>query len=76
LSMRHSSPAAVHIERLDPGLVPIYRAMTSAQRVAAGLSATDLIRDRLRATIREAHPEWTDEAVAEAVSRRMLGAGD
>lgn len=74
--MSNPSPATVHIERLDPVMVPVYRAMTSAQRVAAGLSATDLIRDRLRATIREAHPEWHDDAVAEAVSRRMLGARD
>jgi hypothetical protein len=50
--------------------------MTSAERVAAGLSATDLIRERLRATIQEAHPGWDAEAVAEAVSRRMFGAGD
>jgi len=72
--MRKASPSAIYVERLDAGLVPVYRAMTPAQRVAAGLSATDLIRDRLRATVRELHPEWTDEAVADAVSRRMLGA--
>ncbi len=65
---------AVRVERLDADLVPIYRAMTPAQRVAAGLSATDLIRDRLHATIRESHPDWTEEAIAEAVSRRMLSA--
>lgn len=64
---------AVRVERMDAGLVPIYRAMTPAQRVAAGLSATDLIRDRLHATIRESHPEWTEEAIAKAVSERMLG---
>ncbi|MEX2528586.1 MAG: hypothetical protein WEA09_13220 [Gemmatimonadota bacterium] len=50
--------------------------MTSAERVAAGLSATDLIRERLRAIIREAHPEWGSEAIAEAASRRMLGVCD
>lgn len=72
--MRKPSPSAAHVERLDAGLVPIYRAMTPAERVAAGLSATDLIRDRLHATIRESHPQWTAEVVAEAVSRRMLGA--
>lgn len=66
--------APVRVERVDAGLVPIYRAMTPAQRVAAGLSATDLIRDRLHATIRESHPEWTEEAIVEAVSERMLGA--
>lgn len=70
--MLNRSSTAVHIERMDAGLVPIYRAMTPAQRVAAGLSATDLIRDRLHATIRDSHPEWTEEAIAKAVSERML----
>jgi hypothetical protein len=74
--MRNPSASVIRVERLDPGLVPIYRAMTPAQRVAAGLSATDLIRERLRASIREAHPGWSDEEIAEGVSRRMLGAGD
>lgn len=72
--MRTFPRSAIHVERLDAGLVPVYRAMTPAQRVAAGLSATDMIRDRLHATIRESHPEWTEAAVAEAVSSRMLGA--
>ena len=72
--MLDRSATAVRIERLDADLVPIYRAMTPGDRVAAGLSATDLIRDRLLATIRESHPEWTEEAIASAVSQRMLGA--
>ena len=72
--MLKRSATAVRVERLDADLVPIYRAMTPGDRVAAGLSATDLIRDRLHATIRESHPEWTEEAVARAVSQRMLGA--
>lgn len=74
--MRNASPSTPRVERLDPDLVPIYRSMTSAQRVAAGLSATDLIRERLRAAIRETNPAWSDEVVADAVSRRMLGALD
>lgn len=72
--MLNRSATPVRVERVDAGLVPIYRAMTPAQRVTAGLSATDLIRDRLRATIRESHPGWTEAAIAEAVSERMLGA--
>lgn len=72
--MLNRSATAVRVERVDAGLVPIYQAMTPAQRVKAGLSATDLIRDRLRATIRESHPEWTAQEIAEAVSERMLSA--
>ncbi len=74
--MRNAAPPALRIEHLDPDLVPIFRAMTSAERVAAGLSATDMIRERLRATIQEAHPGWSPEAVAAAVSQRMIGASD
>jgi hypothetical protein len=74
--MRKASPSVLRIEHLDPDLVPVFRAMTAAERVAAGLSATDLIRERLRATIQEAHPEWKSEAIAVAASRRMLGARD
>jgi len=72
--MRTSPESTIRVERLGAGLVSVYRDMTPAQRVAAGLSATDLIRDRLYATVRESHPEWTDAAVAKAVSSRMLGA--
>lgn len=72
--MINRAAEAVRVERLDAAVVPVYQAMTPGQRVAAGLSATDMIRDRLCATIRESHPEWTEEAVARAVSERMLGA--
>lgn len=72
--MPNRSVTALRVERVDAGLVPIYRRMTPAQRVTAGLSATDMIRDRLYATIRECQPEWTEHEVAEAVSERMLGA--
>ena len=68
--------SAPRIETPDPELVPVYRAMSPAERVVAGLSATDLIRDRLRATLQESHPEWDDRAVSEAASRRMLGASE
>ncbi len=72
--MINRASTVVRVERVDAALVPVYQSMTPAQRVMAGLSATDLIRDRLHATIRESQPEWTEEAVAEAVSGRMLGA--
>ncbi len=74
--MRKSPPPALRIEHLDPDLVPVFRAMSPAERVTAGLAATDLIRERLRATIQEAHPDWDSEAVARAVSRRMTNARD
>lgn len=45
------------IERLDPAMVAVYRAMSPAERIEAGLAATDMIRDRLRATFRASHPD-------------------
>ncbi|MFW6084553.1 MAG: hypothetical protein ACODAA_05010 [Gemmatimonadota bacterium] len=57
-------------------MVAVYRAMTSAQRIAAGLSATDLIRDRLYASLQDQNPDWTSEKISRGVSERMLGAGD
>lgn len=71
-----SERAVPVIERLNPDMVAVYRAMTPAQRIVSGLSATDLIRERLLASLREIHPDWTTEAVSRAVSQRMLGAGD
>ena len=68
--------SAPRIETPDPELVPVYRAMTPAERIVAGLSATDLIRDHLRASLQESHPEWDDQAVNQAVSIRMLGASE
>lgn len=57
-------------------MVSVYRAMTPVERIEAGLAATDMIRDRLRATFRASHPDWTDLAIEQAVSQRMLGASD
>lgn len=74
--MSRVDPSRPRIERVDPALVPVYRQMSPAERVSAGLAATDMIRDRLHATIRASHADWTDEAVVEAVSARMLRVGD
>ena len=38
-------------------MVAVYRAMSPAERIEAGLAATDMIRDRLRATFRASHPD-------------------
>ena len=74
--MRLAERSLPVIERLDPDMVAVYRAMTPAQRIVSGLSATDLIRERLLASLRELRPEWTAEAISRAVSWRMLSAGD
>jgi hypothetical protein len=57
----------VRLERLDEAMVPIYRAMSSAQRVVAGLSATDMIRDRLTATVSDLAGRTGLEALLDTV---------
>lgn len=64
------------MDRLDPQMVPVYRRMNSGERVQAGLAATDLIRDRLRAHFTDAHPEWSAEQVERAVAARFLRSHD
>jgi hypothetical protein len=64
------------MDRLDPRMVPVYRRMSSGQRVQAGLAATEMIRDRLRAHLRGLHPEWDEPRLERAVAERLLAAGD
>ncbi len=64
------------MDDLDPRMVPVYRKMTSAERVQAGLAATELIRDRLRAHFADVHPDWTESEVEVAVARRLLDTHD
>ncbi|CAN5795553.1 hypothetical protein BH23GEM11_BH23GEM11_19010 [soil metagenome] len=53
-------------------MVPIYPRMSSEERVRAGLAATELIRDRLRAHFGHLNPGWTAEEVERAVAARLL----
>lgn len=62
----------LRFDLIDPVMVEVYRAMTPAQRVQAGLAATELVRERLRAHFREIHPEWSQEQVEAAVVDRLL----
>lgn len=61
---------------MDPAMVPVYRKMSPGERIEAGLSATELVRDRLRAEFAERHPDWTGAQVEEAVAHRLLTARD
>jgi hypothetical protein len=64
------------MDDLDPRMVPVYRRMTSAERVQAGLAATEMIRDRLRAHFADAHPDWSESEVEAAVAHRLLDTDD
>ncbi|MEX2529436.1 MAG: hypothetical protein WD960_01575 [Gemmatimonadota bacterium] len=71
-----STVQANTMERLDPQMVPVYRRMSSGERVQAGLAATDLVRDRLRAHFAGANPEWSDQEIERAVAARLLRSRD
>jgi hypothetical protein len=64
------------MDLLDPAMIPVYRAMSPAARIQAGLDASDMVRDRLRAEFSHRHPLWSDREVEEAVVRRLLGSHD
>lgn len=59
-------------DRPDPQMMEVYRAMTPERRVAAGLAATDLIRQRLFADLAERHPDLSEGELWRAVARRLL----
>lgn len=62
------------MDLIDPALAAVYRKMSAAERIQAGLGATEMVRDRLRAEFRHRHPEWDAEEVETAVARRTFDA--
>jgi hypothetical protein len=57
----------------DPTMIGVYRDMGPEERIQAGLSATDLVRARLKAHLAEQNPEATEGEIEIAVARRLLG---
>jgi hypothetical protein len=57
-------------------MIPIYRRMSPGQRIMAGLAATELIRDRLRAHLGDLNPDWDRERLERAVAERLLETRD
>lgn len=61
------------IELPHPLQVEAYRRMTSAERIAAGLRATEFVREHLRARFGWLHPELTPDEIEAAIARRIHG---
>ena len=59
------------IELLDDAIVEILRRKTPLERVAMIFAANRTVRLRLEAHLRSSHPDWTDQAVAQEIARRM-----
>ncbi len=64
-------PAETRIERLDPLLVPSYRAMSPAQRLAAGFETIEFMRERIRAHLRHQNPDWPGERLESELAARI-----
>ena len=62
----------VRFELPDPAMVAVYRAMRPEQRVQAGLEATELVRQRLKAHFKAADPGLTERELDLAVAKRLL----
>jgi hypothetical protein len=60
------------IEVIDEAMADVYRAMTSAQRLAVAHGMWRYARQRIEAAVRWQHPDLDDPAVAREVSRRLL----
>jgi hypothetical protein len=59
------------IELLDEAIVAILRRKTPVERGAMIFDANRTMRLRLEAHLRSHHPDWTDQAIAQEIARRM-----
>ncbi|MBA3585182.1 MAG: UbiX family flavin prenyltransferase [Gemmatimonadetes bacterium] len=62
---------APRIERLDPLVVPAYRAMSPAQRLATGFETIEFMRERIRAHLRHQNPDWPGERLESELAARI-----
>ncbi len=59
------------IEIMDRQMVPIFRAMSGAQRLKIAYDLYDSVRRTLMHYLSTEHPEWNAERVARETARRM-----
>lgn len=57
----------------DPAMARLYSAMTSEQRLAVVFDLMQFTHGLVKASIRDAHPEWTDEQVRREYITRTYG---
>jgi hypothetical protein len=62
---------AGQIEVVDEAVAEILRQKTPAERIALASEMHRTARLLITARLQEQHPEWTDEAIAREVARRM-----
>lgn len=67
-----SAPELSRIELLHPLVAEILRKKTPTERLAMAFESNRFVRARLKAHLRDEHPEWSDEQVDVEIARRML----
>ncbi|ADG67049.1 hypothetical protein Plim_1214 [Planctopirus limnophila DSM 3776] len=66
-----ASPRQPVIEILEPEMVEILRQKTSAERLAQALRMWETAREMIRGTIRQQHPDWSEEQVLREAANRL-----
>jgi hypothetical protein len=56
---------------MDDAMAEVYRAKTPAERLAIADGMWRFAQKMIDAILRDEHPDWTDEAIAREVARRM-----
>lgn len=65
------TPRKPVVELLDPRVVEILRKKTPQQRMTIAAGMWESARVMLRGAIRQAHPDWSEQAVNREIARRI-----
>ena len=63
--------AEPQVERLDPVVARTLRAKSRVERLRLAHEAWDFVCDRLTASLRAAHPDWSADQIAHEVAKRL-----
>lgn len=61
------------VELVDEEMVPIFAAMSGAERLAIAGESWRFAHQLVTSGVRAAHPDWDEQQVAKEVARRFLG---
>ena len=60
------------IEVVDEQMAAVFRAKTGAQRLQIANGMFSFARQLVRSSVRDLHPDWSDEQVQQETARRLL----
>ncbi len=66
-----SSPCPPTVEILDLQMVEVLRNLTPEQRLKTAFAMWESARHLIRGTIRQQHPDWTEEQVLRETASRL-----